>query len=118
MFLSQSQTVPWRLKRSKPRQSHLPEKKAKCEFLDGDFKFPISLKVRECVKDEMPLDDTLRRQLIRESVTCLQAYVGEDLTSEHFTEAAQKLCKEVPVLQDKRPPLWPKDIEFQCWVSF
>lgn len=96
----------------------LPAKIAKgCSLLGQDFKFPISAKVKECVKKKISLDDNSRKQLIRESVTCLQANAGERITSKHFEEAAKQLCNEVPILMDEKPPLWPDEIEFQYWVS-
>ena len=110
------------LKRTKPREYNVQKtvqaKKAKCCLLEKDFKLPISAKVKECVQKKIPLDDNDRRQLIRESVTCLQAYVGDQqISSSHFEEAAKKLCDKVPLLRDEKPPLWCDDIEFQYWVS-
>lgn len=110
-----SQALP-ALKRTRLWNSP-PEKKEKHCLLGDDFKFPISSKVKKCVEEKTPLDDNLRRQLIRECVTCLQAYVGDSLTSEHVTEASKKLCKVVPLLKDEKPPLWPEDLEFQYWVN-
>ena len=82
-----------------------------------DFKLPISDAVKKFVAEKTFLDDATRRQLIRDCVTCLKAYSGERLTSEHLTEAAKALCQEVPVLKDERPPLWPEDVEFEYWVG-
>lgn len=73
--------------------------------------------MKKSVADNSIFDDVSRRQLIRDSVTCLKAYAGEHLSSEHFTEAAKVLCKEVPVLQDEKPPLWPEDVDFGYWLS-
>lgn len=68
-------------------------------------------------KDNTPLDDANRRQLIRDCVTCLEAHVDcKHLTSEHFTEVAKQLCESVPLLRDEKPIHWPDDIEFQDWV--
>lgn len=94
------------------------QKKAKHSLLETDFKLPVSAKVKECVQKKIPLDNSDRRQLIRESVTCLQAYVGDQhISSSCFEEAAKQLCDKVPLLQDEKPPLWPNNLEFQYWVS-
>lgn len=96
---------------------HQYHTKKREKLLGDDFKIPISDAVKKSIADNSVLDDASRRQLIRDSVTCLKAYAGEHLSSEHFTEAAKVLCKEVPVLQDEKPPLWPEDVDFQYWVS-
>ena len=71
------------------------------------------MKVKKCVEENILLDDATRRQLIRETVTCLVAYADQErLTSAHFTEVAKLLCKSVPVLCDEKPPSWPDDVEF------
>ena len=108
------------LKRTKQREfvHNVPAKKAKRCLLETDFKLPISAKVKKCVQKKSPLDDSDRRQLIRESVTCLQAYFGgQHISSSCFEEAAKQLCDKVPLLRDEKPPLWPHDVEFQYWVS-
>lgn len=108
------------LKRTKQREfvHNVPAKKAKHSLLETDFKLPISAKVKECVQKKIPLDDSDRRQLIRESVTCLQAYVGDQhISSSCFEEAAKQLRDKVPLLWDEKPPLWPNNLEFQYWVS-
>ena len=69
------------------------------------------------MKKKTTIDDHSRKQLIRETVTCLQAYAGERITSKYFEEAAKQLCDEVPSLRDEKPPLWPDEVEFQYWVS-
>lgn len=115
--LSQLSGVP-KLKRTKPREFPATGKRAKTLLLGEDFKLPaLSVKVKKCVEGNMPLDDATRRQLIRDTVTCLVAYVGQkQLTSAHFTEASKLLCKTVPVLCDEKPPSWPAEVEFQFWV--
>lgn len=122
LSLSQSQSqmdksTPYPLKRSSHQYPLVPHKKEREKLLGDDFKIPISDAVKKSIADNSVLDDASRRQLIRDSVTCLKAYAGEHLSSEHFTEAAKVLCKEVPVLQDEKPPLWPEDVDFQYWVS-
>ena len=94
------------LKRTKPREFPEPPKK-KVKHLAQDFKLTISSKVNEFVQQNRSLDESTRRQLIRETVTCVQAYVGEHVSSKHFEEAAKQLVK---------PPLWPDEIEFSYWV--
>ena len=81
-------------------------------YLDKTLSFR-SLPKSKSVKKKISLDDNSRNQLIRESVTCLQAYAGECITSKYFEEAAKQLCNEVPTLMDEKPPLWPDEIEFQ-----
>lgn len=108
------------LKRTKQREfvHNVPAKKAKYSLLETDFKLPISAEVKECVQKKIPLDNSDRRQLIRESVTCLQAYVGDQhISSSCFEEATKQLCDKVPLLRDEKPPLWPNNLEFQYWVS-
>lgn len=106
------------LKRTKPREYSLtPPKNERRTLLGKDFKIAISDAVKKCIEKNSFLDDVSRRQLIRDCVTCLKAHSGEHLTGEHFTEAAQLLCKEVPVMRDEKPPLWPEDVEFEYWVS-
>ena len=82
------------------------------KHLAQDFKLPISSKVNEFVQQNRSLDESTRRQLIRETVTCVEAYVS----SKHFEEAAKQLCEKVPLLRDVKPPLWPDEIEFSYWV--
>lgn len=120
--LSQSQSqmdksTPYPLKRSSHQYPLVPHKKEREKLLGDDFKIPISDAMKKSIADNSVLDDASRRQLIRDSVTCLKAYAGEHRSSEHFTYAAKVLCKEVPVLQDEKPPLWPEDVDFQYWVS-
>lgn len=103
------------LKWTKPREFPEPPKK-KVKHLAQDFKLPISSKVNEFVQQNRSLDESTRRQLIRETVTCVQAYVGEHVSSNHFEEAAKQLCEKVPLLRDVKPPLWPDEIEFSYWV--
>ena len=103
------------LKRTKPREFPEPPKK-KVKHLAQDFKLPISSKVNEFVQQSRSLDESTRRQLIRETVTCVQAYVGEHVSSKHFEEAAKQLCEKVPLLRDEKPPLWPDEIEFSYWA--
>ncbi|XP_068756774.1 uncharacterized protein [Montipora capricornis] len=103
------------LKRTKPREFPEPPKK-KVKHLAQDFKLPISSKVNEFVQQSRSVDESTRRQLIRETVTCVQAYVGEHVSSKHFEEAAKQLCEKVPLLRDEKPPLWPDEIEFSYWV--
>ncbi|XP_067033209.1 uncharacterized protein [Acropora muricata] len=104
------------LKQTKPREFPEPPKK-KVKHLAQDFKLPISSKVNEFVQQNRSLDESTRRQLIRETVTCVQAYVGEHVSSNHFEEAAKQLCEKVPLLRDVKPPLWPDEIEFSYWAS-
>ena len=56
------------------------------------------------MQKNIPLDESVRRQLIRETVTCVQAYVGEHVNSKSFEEVAKLLCEKVPLLRDERPP--------------
>lgn len=106
-----------KLKRTRPREFPVLAKKAKCSLLGENFKLPISSKIKQCVKDNTPLDDANRRQLIRDCVTYLEAHVDcMQLTSEHFTEVAKQLCESVPLLCDEKPIHWPDNIEFQYWV--
>ena len=108
------------LKTTKPREyvQTVPAKKAKRCLLERDLKLAISAKVKECVQKKIPLDNDDRRQLIRESVTCLQAYVGDQhISSSYFVEAAKQLCDKVPLLRDEKPPLWDDDVQFPYWVS-
>jgi len=98
---------------------NVPAKKGKHCLLETNFKLPISAKVIECVQKKIQLDDSDRRQLIRESVTCLhiQPYLGDQhISSSCFEEAVKLLCDKVPLLRDEKPPLWPNNLEFQYWV--
>ena len=115
--LSQMSGKP-KLKRTKPREFPAPGKKAKTILLGEDFRLPgLSVKTKRCIKENVQLDDATRRQLIRETVTCMIAYAGEArLTTAHFTETAKRLCRSVPVLCDEKPPSWPDEVEFQFWV--
>lgn len=115
--LSQSQPSPSvpALKRTKPREFPEPSVK-RVKLLGQDFKLPITAKIRECVKQNTALDEATRKQLIRETVTCVAAYVGERVTSKHFEDAAKQLCEAVPLLKDAKPPLWPEEVEFDYWV--
>ena len=61
------------------------------------------------------LDEATRRQLIRETVTCVSAYAGESVTPRYF-EVAKQLCEKVALVKDEKPPLWPKEVEFHYWV--
>ena len=111
--------LPCSLKRTKPRHyvASEPAKKAMHCLFEKDFKLPITKK-EACMQKKIHLDNTDRRQLIRETVTCLQAYVGDQpTTSLHFEELAKKLCEKVPLLRDERPPLWCNDLDFHYWVS-
>lgn len=116
-------TVP-KLKRAKP--SEFPvlvkkkkvKKKAKHSLLGEDFTLPISSKIKQCVEDNIPLNDASRRQLIRDCVNCLKAYVDhKQLTSGDFTEVAKQLCDRKPVLHNERHLNCPDDIEFLYWVT-
>jgi len=78
--------------------------------LGGHFKLPaLSVKVKKCVEENIPLNDATRRHLIRETVTSLVAYG-------YCTEVAKRLCKGVPVLCDEKPLSWPDEVEYQFWV--
>ena len=68
------------------------------------FKFPISPEVKECVKKGTPVPDDLRRQLIRECVTCLKVEYGEFILNDAFKMASKMICAEVPMLKDIQPP--------------
>ena len=85
-----------------------PKKKVK--HLAQDFMLAISSKVNEFVQWNRSLDESTRRQLIRETVTCVQAYFIEHVSSKHFEEAAKQLCEKVPLLRDEKPPLWSDEI--------
>ena len=85
------------LKCIKSREFPEPPKK-KVKHLDQDYKLSISSKVKEFVQQSRPLDEGTRRQLIRETVTCVQAYIGEHVSSKHFEEADSRFhecCKLV-----------------------
>ncbi|XP_031549050.1 uncharacterized protein LOC116286638 [Actinia tenebrosa] len=107
------------LKRTKPREwtASATGKKIKASWPGANFTFPLSEGVKKCVKSKIPLNDKLRRELIRDCVTCLKASVGEGINTNHVNEAAKIICKEVPVMKDEKPPLWPEDMEFPYWAS-
>ena len=115
--LSQSQPSPAvpALKRTKPREFPEPTVE-RVKLLGQDFKVPIRAKILQCVKLNAALDEATRKQLIRETVTCVATYVGERVTCKHFEDAAKQLCDAVPLLKDAKPPLWPEEVEFDYWV--
>ena len=77
-----------------------------------DFKLPISTNVKESVQLNIPLDKATRRELIRETVTCVSAHVGESVTPKYFEEVTKELCEKVALLKYGKPPLWPEEVEF------
>ena len=85
--------------------------------LDDTFKFPVSKRIMDCVKEGKSLENKDRKQLIRDCVTCLKAEWGEHINKEQFKLASQMICSKVPVLKDVRPPSWLENEEFCHYVS-
>lgn len=81
------------------------------------FKFPMSPELKECVKKGGPVPDHLRRQLVRECVTCLKAECGESIPNDAFKIVSKVICAEVPKLKDIQPPRWPEGVKFEYWVN-
>ena len=101
------------LKRTKSREFPKPPvKKVTHQVLLQDFKLPSSANVRESVQLNISLDEATRRELIRETVTCVSAHVGVSVIPKHFEEVAKQLFEKVALLKDEKPPLWPEEVEF------
>ena len=101
------------LKRTKSREFPKPPvKKVTHQVLLQDFKLPSSANVRESVQLNISLDEATRRELIRETVTCVSAHVGVSVIPKHFEEVAKQLREKVALLKDEKPPLWPEEVEF------
>lgn len=81
------------------------------------FKFPMSPELKECVKKGGPVPDHLRRQLVRECVTCLKAECVESILNDAVKIASKVICAEVPKLKDVQPPRWPEGVKFEYWVN-
>lgn len=75
--LSQVSGKP-KLKRTMLRELLVPGKRATSTLLGEDFRLPgLSMKAKKCIEENMQLNEATRRQLIRETVTCLVAYACE-----------------------------------------
>ena len=81
-----------------------------------EFKFPIPMELQAA--KGRPQDKVVHK-FIRDCVSCLQACIGNSKPPGQsvLEKAATKICDQVPVLKDTKPPSFYKDKGFPYWVS-
>ena len=84
------------------------------EKFSKKFRFPIP---QEFSSGRRPAPAEVNK-FIRECVACLQAQEGITLGTETLRMGAQVICTRVPILQDPKPPGFPKDKMFPYWVKY
>jgi len=62
-------------------------------------------------------NDRCYRRTIRNATACLQALIGENISTADSTIAAQIICDKLPVLKDPAPGHFPSHKQFPYWVG-
>ena len=65
-----------------------------------DFSFPTPPGLK---KDSDEIADNIRKRVIQDVYTCMQAKCGDEkISSNDFITVAKKVCKRIPQLKDKK----------------